>query len=101
MILGEGNTSAKVDDDLFYVKASGTQLATIDSTGFVKVRFDCVLPLLNNYDLSDEAIIEHLKAAKVDSIQTRLPSVETVLHALALQLEGVNFVGHTIGVIIA
>lgn len=29
-ILGEGNTSAKLDDDLFLVKASGYNLASLD-----------------------------------------------------------------------
>ena len=78
VILGKGNTSAKVNDDLFWVKASGTQLATIDHTGFVKVCFDRVLPLLDNNELSDEAVIEHLKAAKVDSTQTLLPITPTI-----------------------
>ncbi|HSW43277.1 MAG TPA: hypothetical protein VLM76_12275 [Patescibacteria group bacterium] len=29
-ILGEGNTSARIDDETFWVKASGTQLATAE-----------------------------------------------------------------------
>jgi rhamnose utilization protein RhaD (predicted bifunctional aldolase and dehydrogenase) len=36
-----------------------------------------------------------LVEAKVDGTPTPRPSVETVLHALALQLPGVNFIGHT------
>ena len=43
----------------------------------------------------DAAIKAGLNRAKVDPDDTRRPSVETVLHALALSLEGVNFVGHT------
>ncbi len=35
VILGEGNTSAQVDGDSFWVKASGTELRTIESEGFV------------------------------------------------------------------
>ena len=95
VILGEGNTSARADADTFWVKASGTELRTIDRTGFVRVRFKRVLALLDESDLSDDAIREGLEAAKVDRAVTVRPSVETVLHALALQLEGVNFVGHT------
>jgi rhamnose utilization protein RhaD (predicted bifunctional aldolase and dehydrogenase) len=95
VILGEGNTSARADADTFWVKASGTDLRTIDRAGFVRVRFDRVLALLDEDDLSDDAIREGLEAAKVDRAVTVRPSVETVLHALALQLEGVNFVGHT------
>jgi len=95
VILGEGNTSARADADTFWVKASGTELRTIESSGFVQVRFDRVLALLDKGDLSDDAIREGLEAAKVDPAMTARPSVETVLHALTLQLEGVKFVGHT------
>jgi rhamnose utilization protein RhaD (predicted bifunctional aldolase and dehydrogenase) len=94
-ILSEGNTSAKIDDNTFWVKASGTELRTIDHTGFVQVRFDAVLALLDTDDLDDEGVKAGLQAAKADPTVVPHPSVETVLHALALQLEGVNFVGHT------
>lgn len=95
VILGEGNTSARADADTFWVKASGTELRTIGASGFVRVRFDKALALLEASDLSDEAIEARLEEAKVDPAVTAHPSVETVLHALALQLEGINFVGHT------
>jgi len=95
VILGEGNTSARADADTFWVKASGTELRTIDRAGFVWVRFDRALALLEAGDLSDDEVKAGLEAARVDPIVTARPSVETVLHALALQLEGVNFVGHT------
>ena len=95
VILGEGNTSARADADTFWVKASGTELRTIDRTGFVRVRFDRALALLGQGDLGDDAVVEGLEAAKADPTVAARPSVETVLHGLALQLEGVNFVGHT------
>ena len=95
VILGEGNTSARADADTFWVKASGTELRTIEASGFVRVRFDWVLALLEAGDLSDEDVKAGMEAAKVDPAVTARSSVETVLHALALQLEGVNFVGHT------
>ncbi len=98
VILGEGNTSARADDDTFWVKASGVNLRMIDAGGFVRVRFDRVLDLLRAGDLvrlGDDDVRAGLEASRVDpDVQIR-PSVETVLHALALQLEGVNFVGHT------
>jgi len=94
-MLGEGNTSARADAETFWVKASGTELRTIDQAGFVRVRFDRALALLEQGDLSDEAVKEGLKAAMVDPTLAAYPSVETVLHALALQLEEVNFIGHT------
>lgn len=95
VILGEGNTSARADAETFWVKASGTELRTIGASGFVRMRFDKVLALLEAGDLRDEAIEAGLEEAKADPAVTAHPSVETVLHALVLQLEGVNFVGHT------
>jgi rhamnose utilization protein RhaD (predicted bifunctional aldolase and dehydrogenase) len=94
-ILGEGNTSARIDDNTFWVKASGAQLCSIDAGGFVQVRFDGVLSMLEADGLGDAGIKAVLEAAGVDPGAKARPSVETVLHALALKLEGVNFVGHT------
>lgn len=94
-ILGEGNTSARIDGETFWVKASGAELRTIDAGGFVRVRFDRVLALLEAGDLGDDEIEAGLETAKVDPGSTPRPSVETLLHALALQLEEVDFVGHT------
>ncbi len=94
-ILGEGNTSARASDATFWVKASGTEMRTIDASGFVEVRFDRVLAMLDAPALSDAEIKEALTASKVNAAANGHPSVETVLHAIGLQLEGVNFIGHT------
>jgi len=96
-ILSEGNTSARADADTFWVKASGTELRTIDRTGFVCVSFERVLSMLDDTGLDDEGVKRALSAAKADPAaeDSARPSVETVLHALCLSLEGVNFVGHT------
>jgi len=95
VILGEGNTSARADAETFWVKASGRQMDGIGADGFVRVRFAPVLELLEANDLSDSDVKAGLEAARVDPAATVRPSVETVLHALALQLDGVGFVGHT------
>jgi rhamnose utilization protein RhaD (predicted bifunctional aldolase and dehydrogenase) len=95
VILGEGNTSAKKDDDTFWVKASGTQFLTIGADGFVEVSFKRVLAMLNGPELSDNEIKDVLVEAKVDPQATGHPSVETVLHAICLSLPGINYVGHT------
>jgi rhamnose utilization protein RhaD (predicted bifunctional aldolase and dehydrogenase) len=94
-ILGEGNTSAQLDAETFWVKTSGTELSTIEPEGFVRVRFDRVLSMLEADSLTDEEVKSGLEAAKFDPTVRPRPSVETVLHALVLQLDGVNFVGHT------
>jgi len=95
VILGEGNTSAKIDDRTFWVKASGTHLGSITAAGFVQVYFEPVLEMLNGPDLSDSQIKAALAAAKVDPAAPGHPSVETAFHAVCLQLPDVNFVGHT------
>jgi rhamnose utilization protein RhaD (predicted bifunctional aldolase and dehydrogenase) len=95
VILGEGNTSARADAETFWVKASGVELRTIGPDGFVQVRFNPVLAMLQANDLNDDRIKAGLEAAKADPTAQPRPSVETVLHALALQVEGIRFVGHT------
>lgn len=95
VILGEGNTSAKIDDETFWVKASGTELRTINPEGMVQVYFDRVLAMLDGPDLADDEIKQALIDAKVDQKAAGHPSVETVLHAICLRLSDVNFVGHT------
>ena len=94
-ILGEGNTSVREDAASFWVKASGYELRTITANGFVQVSLDRVLALLDRTKLSDQEVKDGLAAAKLDPAVTAHPSVETLLHALCLGLDGVNFVGHT------
>ena len=77
VILGEGNTSARADADTFWVKASGTNLRTIETDGFVRVRFAPVLALLEAGDLGDDDVKAGLDAAKADPAVTARPSVET------------------------
>jgi rhamnose utilization protein RhaD (predicted bifunctional aldolase and dehydrogenase) len=95
VILGEGNTSARVGDDRMWVKASGARLEGITAEGFVEVSRTRVLAMLDAGDLTDAEIDEGLRKALVDPKAKRRPSVETLLHAYLLGLEGVNFIGHT------
>ena len=98
-IIGEGNTSAKVEvKDIagsFYIKASGTQLATVTENDFVQVYFEPIMQLINMENPNAEEINYIFEKAKVDKKYQATPSVETLLHAICLNLEGVNFVGHT------
>jgi len=106
VILGEGNTSALCDEagdgeKTFWVKGSGTQLSTITPDGFVQMRLAAVCaladraPSVDGVTLSDAELKAALEQAKVNPAITRQPSVETVLHALALSEAGARFVGHT------
>jgi len=95
-ILGEGNTSARVDRETFLVKKSGKGLAEADTDSFVRVGFDRILGALEGPDLSDSDVRDVLMAARVDcSDETVRPSVETFLHAYLLSLPDVHFVAHS------
>lgn len=94
-ILGEGNTSARLDDETFYVKASGQHLGAIAPGGFCAVNFKRALGVYDGGELTDEQVKELLLKCKADNEATVMPSVETFLHAYLLTLPNVNFVGHT------
>jgi rhamnose utilization protein RhaD (predicted bifunctional aldolase and dehydrogenase) len=59
------------------------------------VRFDRLFELLHSDVVDDDAVRAGLNRAKVDPTDPRRPSVETVLHGVALSLQGVGYVGHT------
>jgi rhamnose utilization protein RhaD (predicted bifunctional aldolase and dehydrogenase) len=94
-ILGEGNTSVRVDEETFWVKASGTTLANIDASGFVRVRRDAVMEILEDEGAGDGEVKAVLEACRVDRAEQRMPSVETMLHAILLSYPEIRFVGHT------
>ena len=81
-ILGEGNTSARIDADSMYIKASGTTLATMKPTDFLAVSISKVTGILEDPNATDDDVRENLRASLLDSSETRMPSVETVMHAL-------------------
>ena len=93
-ILGEGNTSARISDQTFVVKASGSNLATLSESGVSECAFEKILPLLAAGEMCDLAVDEALFDARVSS-SAKKPSVEAIFHGYLLTLPGVNFVGHT------
>lgn len=93
-ILAEGNTSVKISAKSFLVKASGSNLGTLDKNGVVECRASVLLPLLEKNNLSDGEIESALLAARVDA-KAKKPSVEALFHAYLLSLPGIEFVGHT------
>ena len=93
VILGEGNTSVRLDDESFLVKASGTSLANANADGFVGMDFGRTLALLDLEDPSDDELGGALMAAR--SGGGPRPSIEAVMHALCLTEGEATFVGHT------
>jgi len=93
-ILGEGNTSARLGEETFLVKASGSSLGTLGEADVVECRFAPLLAMLDRNDLSDEQIEAELFGSRVDPAAKK-PSVEALFHAYLLSLPGSGFVGHT------
>jgi rhamnose utilization protein RhaD (predicted bifunctional aldolase and dehydrogenase) len=93
-ILGEGNTSAKLSNDTFIVKASGSNLGTLREEDVVECQAAALLMLLNEADVSDDEIDQTLFGCRLDP-QAKKPSVEALFHAYLLSLPRVDFVGHT------
>ena len=94
-ILGEGNTSARISDDEFFVKASGSCLENLRSDQVTRCLSSKVLTLMESGDrtFSNEEVDEILLASRCDP-DAKKPSIETMFHAWLLSLEGVDFVGH-------
>lgn len=92
-ILGEGNTSKRLSDGRFAVKASGACLATLANEDVTECHLAPLVKLLDESSLSDETIAETLMASRV-ATTSKKPSIEAVFHAWLLTLEDVHFVGH-------
>jgi len=103
VVLGEGNTSAALGDGTFLVKASGTSLGGVTEDDLVRLDHAAVLELIDDASLDEHdqaGLATRLREAsrETDAGAASPPkpaSIETMLHALALELPGVQVVGHT------
>lgn len=93
-ILGEGNVSARVDENTFIVKASGSSLATMQEPDLVHCNIGPLLPLLEKKEVTDEEMENTLLACRTDP-KSGKPSIETLFHVYLLGLGGIEFVAHT------
>ncbi len=91
-ILAEGNVSQTDGEGRFWVKASGHQLGSIDSNGFVLVDRNPILAQLDS-NLADQEVKDALRQATIAG-GPAVPSVETFMHAWLLTLPGVECVLH-------
>ncbi len=95
---GGGNTSVKarikdffgVSQDVLYIKASGWDLATIESKGFAAVKMDALKRMAAMERLTDTQMVREQRAAMLDPNAPN-PSVEAILHAIIPH----RFVDHT------
>ncbi|HEY3509121.1 class II aldolase/adducin family protein [Kribbella sp. NPDC051137] len=89
-LLGEGNLSARSGPDRMLVKASGTSLS---QASFVEVRIRPLLDLLDAPTADDSDVQQALLDSRVDPSAPQ-PSVESLLHAVALTHAGASVVAH-------
>lgn len=92
-ILGEGNTSTRIDDGRFYVKASGSRLGEATREDFTEVDLHRALEYVARPSLTDEEVQAALDSIKLDPAAKR-PSVETFVHAVCLEEGDCRWVGH-------
>lgn len=95
VIIGEGNTSYRVDDNVFWVKASGQMMHNIGEDGFVSMYIDKVLALFDDPPGDIDAMKTAAQAAKVDVKSEVRPSVEATFHAMLLAECNVKYIGHS------
>ena len=117
VIIGEGNTSMRIDDERFFVKASGNQMHGIDANGFVSLRLAPILAMLDDppQTLSEQKRITQsavIRSEAFGGTEGRLgiphdpsggtegglglsPSIEASFHAMLLHECGAAYVGHT------
>lgn len=94
-ILGEGNTSTRLDAETLLVKASGGSLADLTPDGVTACRQPPLVAMVEGGLLpTDDAIETILVDARTNSSAGK-PSVEAMFHAWLLTLPEVRFVGHT------
>ena len=85
---GGGNTSVKTREvdhagreiDVLWVKGSGSDLATMDASGFTGLRLEEILPLFERDAMSDEEMVAYLARCQLEPSMPRC-SIETLLHA--------------------
>jgi rhamnose utilization protein RhaD (predicted bifunctional aldolase and dehydrogenase) len=97
-ILAEGNTSARIDEESFWVKASGTSMARADRpSDYVAVRLRPLMETLREPEMLDDAQVrQRLAGTAVGGGHVgKSPSIETYVHAACLQVGGATFVAHT------
>jgi rhamnose utilization protein RhaD (predicted bifunctional aldolase and dehydrogenase) len=93
VVLGEGNTSARLGPDQVAIKASGACLSTLTEADVTICDPAPLLALLEKKTVTDEKLNQILLGARVQG-QGKKPSIEVLFHAWLLTLPGVQYVGH-------
>jgi rhamnose utilization protein RhaD (predicted bifunctional aldolase and dehydrogenase) len=95
VIIGEGNTSHRADEDVFWIKASGQQMQGIGADGFIGVQLSPILDMLAHPPMDASTIQQIMEIAKVDPAAKVRPSVEVTFHAALLSDCDAKWIAHT------
>lgn len=93
VILAEGNTSLRTGVDRMLVKATGCSLRTASADSFVEVDLNGLRQLIAEDTEEDEAVAQMF--ARAHRWGKGRPSVESLLHAVCLEIDTVDTVVHT------
>lgn len=104
VVAAEGNTSARLPDGRFAVKASGTRMEAAEAADFVVVEPEPLLAALDRPDTDQHRLTALLTAAPgkppagpavTASAAPVRASIETLVHLAALEHAGATWVAHT------
>lgn len=93
-ILAEGNCSSLSTDGVVCVKASGVEMSRATTEDFVEVPLTDLLDLIDQPNAGDEQVAALFNEVAARS-HGRLPSVESLLHAVCLAQPGISVAAHT------
>ena len=95
VLLAEGNTSARLPDGTFAIKASGARMDEATADDFVIADPEPLLAVLSDPMASQEALTALLDAGPDESGRPRRASIETLVHLVALEYGQATWVAHT------
>lgn len=95
VILAEGNTSARLADGRMAVKASGSRMRHASADDFVVADPAALIALVDRDDASQDELAGALSVSGRIGGIVRRASIETLLHAAALEIGGAAWVAHT------
>jgi rhamnose utilization protein RhaD (predicted bifunctional aldolase and dehydrogenase) len=93
VILSEGSTSAKIDNDRYWVKASGARLSSLSADDVVQCHLPRSQGLLEKSFLDAKEFETELLGVRTDGTAKK-PSTELMFHSWLFGLEGVRFIAH-------
>lgn len=94
VILAEGNTSQRPDDDRIVVKTSGSRMRDVSERDFVVADLPPLIDLLDAPDANQDDLTRALDAGEVDG-RRRRGSIETLVHVAVQAVRRSMFIAHT------